>query len=160
MSEEQFYTSPEEDMSEQQIMENMFCNLVVQQTRTALFALGQIPDPNSGQRILDLDTAQILIANLEMLEVKTKGNLSSKEEKLITESIEKLHDIFQHTIETLEKRHTEKQMSQENISESSSQTSPLVQSEPIVPPSESDKTVLSGNPSDNNDSRKRFSKKY
>lgn len=160
MSEEQFYTSPEEDLSEQQIMENMFCNLVVQQTRTALFALGQIPDPNSGQRILDLDTAQILIANLEMLEVKTKGNLSSKEEKLITESIEKLHDIFQHTIETLEKRHTEKQMSQENLSESSSQTAPLVQSESIVSPSESDKTALSGNSSDNDDSRKRFSKKY
>ena len=95
-----------------------------------------------------------------MLEVKTKGNLSSKEEKLITESIEKLHDIFQHTIETLEKRHTEKQMSQENLSESSSQTAPLVQSESIVSPSESDKTALSGNSSDNDDSRKRFSKKY
>ena len=63
-----------ENMTEEQILEAMFSNLVIQQTRTALFTLGQIPDPNSGQRILDLDTAQMLIATLEMLKEKTKGN--------------------------------------------------------------------------------------
>lgn len=38
-----------ENMTEEQILEAMFSNLVIQQTRTALFTLGQIPDPNSGQ---------------------------------------------------------------------------------------------------------------
>ena len=48
-----FQGEADENMSEEQILEAMFSNLVIQQTRTALFTLGQIPDPNSGQRVLD-----------------------------------------------------------------------------------------------------------
>lgn len=93
----------EEEMSEEQVMAAMFSNLVVQQTRTALYTLGQIPDPHTGERILDLETAQMLIATLEMLQAKTKGNLSEKESNLMNQSIEQLHDVFQHTIQAIQK---------------------------------------------------------
>lgn len=97
-----------EEVTQEEVLEAMFSNLVVQQTRTALFALGQIEDPQTGQRILDLETAQMLIATLEMLKEKTRGNLSLKEDKLITQSIEQLHDIFEQTIRAIEKTQAEK----------------------------------------------------
>ena len=73
-----FQGEADENMSEEQILEAMFSNLVIQQTRTALFTLGQIPDPNSGQRVLDLDTAQMLIATLEMLKERPKATSPKK----------------------------------------------------------------------------------
>jgi len=93
----------QEEMTEEQMMSVMFSNMVVQQARTALFALGQIPDPQTGQRVLELETAQMLIGTLEMLKEKTKGNLSKEEDELLTQSLEKLHITFEKTIEALQK---------------------------------------------------------
>lgn len=158
-----------ENMSEEQILEAMFSNLVIQQTRTALFTLGQIPDPNSGQRVLDLDTAQMLIATLEMLKEKTKGNLSQKEDELITHSIEQLHDIFAHTIQAIEKAQAEKGGQTESglytppsglvtPDGTTSSSSVSLTSEPTAAPEPAEPAPAPKQ--DDDDSHKRFSKKY
>lgn len=181
----------EEEMSEEQVLEAMFSNLVVQQTRTALYVLGQIPDPHSGERMLDLETAQMLIATLEMLQAKTKGNLSEKESRLIQQSIDQLHDIFQHTIQALEKAQaakggkteaglftppngivtpggestlspsldTENHFSQEPFEQTQSSSSQQ-DAQPEAAPTTA-KSVLTPPPNgEDEDSHKRFSKKY
>ncbi len=164
-----------ENMTEEQILEAMFSNLVIQQTRTALFTLGQIPDPNSGQRILDLDTAQMLIATLETLKEKTKGNLSPKEDELITHSIDQLHDIFEHTIQAIENAQAEKGGQTESglytppsglvtpDGTTSSSSSVSFTSAPESTPTAAAPEPVKEAPApkqDDDDSHKRFSKKY
>jgi hypothetical protein len=39
-----------EEVTQEQVLEAMFSNLIIQQTRTALFSMGQIADPETGQR--------------------------------------------------------------------------------------------------------------
>lgn len=47
------------------------------------FALGAIPDPQSGKRYVDLDLAKHHIDMLGILEEKTKGNLTEDETKML-----------------------------------------------------------------------------
>jgi Domain of unknown function (DUF1844) len=54
-----------------------FNNMVMQIANTALTFLGAVPHPETGQHIQDLDMARLLIDQLAMLEVKTKGNLNA-----------------------------------------------------------------------------------
>lgn len=60
-----------------------FTTFVVGLSTQALAALGEIPDPISGQRIKDLRAAQQLIDIIGMLREKTRGNLDSNEDGLI-----------------------------------------------------------------------------
>ena len=51
----------------------LFAQMVMQLSSTALVMLGQAPNPMTGKTETDLETAQLLVEQLEMLEVKTKG---------------------------------------------------------------------------------------
>lgn len=53
----------------------------------ALVALGEIPNPATKQKELDLSQAKYLIDTLDMLKQKTKGNLSKEEEEGLEEVI-------------------------------------------------------------------------
>jgi hypothetical protein len=50
---------------------------------TTLIHLGASPNPETGEVRVDLETAREWIDVLELLHVKTKGNLTADEEKLI-----------------------------------------------------------------------------
>ena len=73
--------------SPQEMTTALFLNMVVQQTNMALMFLGQVPHPESGQRLRDLNAARMFIDQLEMIEVKTKGNLDKREEGLLKQSL-------------------------------------------------------------------------
>jgi hypothetical protein len=60
-----------------------FANFVVGLSLEALAALGEIPDPSSGQRRSDLRAARQFIDIIGMLREKTSGNLDGDEENLI-----------------------------------------------------------------------------
>ncbi len=47
-------------------------------------ALGQIPDPVSGQPQINKPVAKHFIDTLSMLETKTKGNLDDTEQEMLT----------------------------------------------------------------------------
>jgi len=51
----------------------------------ALMALGRIPNPITKQAIKNVATARHFIDTLAMLEAKTKGNLSTDEQRLLEE---------------------------------------------------------------------------
>ena|SRR5437764_481492 len=65
----------------------LFAYLVMQQSNMALMLLGKTPHPESGETMLDLDAAKMFIGQLEMLEVKTKGNLTAQEAALLKQSL-------------------------------------------------------------------------
>ena len=68
---EQFATVPEPD----------FPNLVSNYVTQALIGLGQFPDPISEKREVRLELAKHAIDTLQMLQEKTKGNLTDDEKK-------------------------------------------------------------------------------
>ncbi len=60
-----------------------FTTFVVGLSTQALVALGEIPDPVSGQHAKDLEAAQQLIDIIGMLREKTRGNLDNDENSLV-----------------------------------------------------------------------------
>jgi hypothetical protein len=65
----------------------LFANLVMQQGNMALMFLGKIPNPESGQTVHELEAARMFVDQLEMLETKTKGNLSPEEAALLSHTL-------------------------------------------------------------------------
>jgi hypothetical protein len=61
---------------------------------TALFALGMIADPRSGQPALDLDLARHQIDMLAVLEEKTKGNLTDEETQALNSTLYELRGRY------------------------------------------------------------------
>lgn len=60
----------------------------------ALFALGAIPDPQTGQPMLSLELAKHQIDMLGILETKTQGNLTDEESKLLAGALYELRDRY------------------------------------------------------------------
>ncbi|MEM9419286.1 MAG: DUF1844 domain-containing protein [Planctomycetota bacterium] len=60
----------------------------------ALFAMGAIPDPQTGQPAMHLDLARYQIDMLSVLEEKTKGNLTEDEEKMLAGTLYELRTRY------------------------------------------------------------------
>lgn len=60
-----------------------FNSLIFSLSSSALLALGEIADPQTGQKREDLPMAKHSIDIISMLKDKTKGNLDSEEQKFI-----------------------------------------------------------------------------
>jgi hypothetical protein len=71
-----------------------FTSFILSLNTTALFHLGDIPHPETGQKVFDLELARHTIDTLAMLEEKTKGNLDSKEQELISRVVYELKMRF------------------------------------------------------------------
>jgi hypothetical protein len=127
-----------EEMSREEIMSALFAHMVIQNTNMALMFLGQVPHPETGERMHDVETARMFIDQLEMLEVKTKGNLSQQEEKLLQQSLMHLRMTFVQVVENPPK------------------TEPVKQVEPTPAPESKPESAAESE----SESRKRFSKKF
>ena len=127
----------------------LFANMVVQQTNMALVFLGKVPHPESGQKIPDLDAARMFIDQLEMLEVKTKGNLDKREEGLLKQSLTSLRMAFVEAVNEEPSSAPEKQAAAEteNAAKSNPTEKKQVGKESAGSPPEEE-------------SHKKFSKKY
>ncbi|MBW1828057.1 MAG: DUF1844 domain-containing protein [Deltaproteobacteria bacterium] len=63
-----------------------FTSLIFSLSSTALFHIGDIADPETGKKTVDMSLAKHAIDTISMLQGKTSGNLSG-EEKKFTESV-------------------------------------------------------------------------
>lgn len=61
-----------------------FVSFVLSLNTSALFHMGEIPHPESGEKVIDSDLAKHTIDTLGLLAEKTKGNLDVDEQELIT----------------------------------------------------------------------------
>src|ERR1700685_1090709 len=80
-------------------MSAMFASMVMQNTNMALIFLGQAPHPDTGQTSQDLEHARYFIDQLEMIAVKTKGNLDKQEDALLKQSLTHLRMGFVEAVE-------------------------------------------------------------
>lgn len=60
-----------------------FPAFVMSLNTSALYHLGEIADPSTGKKIVDLDLAKHAIDSLALIQNKTKGNLEKEEEELL-----------------------------------------------------------------------------
>jgi hypothetical protein len=64
-----------------------FSNFILSLNTSALIHMGDIPDPQSRERIYDIQSAKQTIDILELLKTKTEGNLDPEEFKLLDDVI-------------------------------------------------------------------------
>ena len=60
-----------------------FSTFVMSLNTSVLYHLGELPDPESGEKFINLDLARHAIDTLVVLEQKTKGNLTEEETELM-----------------------------------------------------------------------------
>jgi len=126
-------------------MSALFASMVIQQTNMALMFLGKMPHPESGQALQDFDSAKLVIDQLEMLQLKTQGNLDPQEDKLLKQSLTSLRMAF---VEAVDR--ASGQPRPDGVA-------PAKSSEPAAP---ADTPGQSTEGPSEDESRKRFSKKY
>ena len=85
--EEQTDSSKEKETESFQID---FSTFIMSLTSSAFYHLGDMPDPSTGKKEVNLPAVQQTIDMLVMLREKTKGNLKEDEEKLIEKLIYEL----------------------------------------------------------------------
>ena len=79
---------------QQQIPEASFEVLISTMATQALFSLGGIPDPRTGQRMAHLGLARHHIDLLTVLQEKTQGNLSDEENTMLTQTLYELRQRY------------------------------------------------------------------
>jgi hypothetical protein len=115
----------------------LFAQLVMQQSNMALMLLGKVAHPESGQVVKDTEAAQFFIDLLEMLEVKTKGNLGKDEAAILKQSLMSLRLAFVDAV-----------------------NSPAAPEPPAAPAEPPAAAPAAPAPSDEDEHRKKFTKKY
>jgi hypothetical protein len=68
----------------------LFMQLIIQNQQIAMMSMGKIKNPVTDKIDRNLEHAKIYIDTLDMLQAKTKGNLSEYEEKFLTETLKEL----------------------------------------------------------------------
>jgi|SRR5689334_18697931 len=130
----------------EQIHAALFAHLVMQQSNMALMLLGRTPHPETGETIQDLEAAKLFIDMIEMLEAKTKGNLTKEESGLLKQSLMTLRLAYVQAVEAGPA--TGKEVSKQ---ESTLGPTPA---QPAEPPK------AASTPAEEEEHRKKFSKKY
>jgi hypothetical protein len=88
----------------EEMMSALFAQLVVQQANLAMMLLGKSAHPETGHITKDLQAAKLFIDQLEMLEAKTKGNLTKEEAGLLKQSLMALRLAFVQAVEEPEEK--------------------------------------------------------
>jgi len=78
--------------------DSRFNEFVLLQAQNAGLFLGCIPDPRSGQPHINLRAAKSVLDSLEMLAVKTRGNLSEDEGKLLDITLKNIRPLYQKAV--------------------------------------------------------------
>jgi hypothetical protein len=129
-----------EEVTREEYLSSVFATMVMQLTNMAAMFMGKVPNPENNKMVVDLDAAQIFIDQLEMLEAKTKGNLSAEEGHILKQGLTMVRMAFVEAVDAAQKQATQP-------APPSSTAAPATPPPPASPPA------------DEGD-RKKFTKKY
>lgn len=85
-----------------EVLSARFAQMVLQQANTAMLLLGKTPHPQTGRTLRDIEGARMFIDQMEMIEAKTKGNLSKEEQNLLKQTLLSLHMAFVEVVQSPE----------------------------------------------------------
>ena len=152
------FEEPLANATREEMMSALFANMVVQQTNMALVFLGKVPHPEKEEPVQDLDAAQLFIDQLEMLAVKTRGNLNKDEDRLLQQSLMTLRMSFVEAVEKKPRSSAAKPVSATATQENANQPGSGASSQASAPAAES---LHAGTaPPETGETHKRFTKKY
>ena len=77
-------------------MENdqRFADFVILQAQNAGMFLGKVPNPGSGRLEVNAKAARSVLDSLEMLELKTTGNRTPQEDKLLQTALLNIRTLY------------------------------------------------------------------
>ena len=75
-------------------MTQRFIEFVLMHAQNAALFLGQIPNPKTGEPEVNLDLARMFIDQLEMVQEKTRGNLTNEEAMVLRNTLSNLQMAF------------------------------------------------------------------
>src|SRR5262245_19803449 len=75
-------------------MTQRFIEFVMMHAQNAALFLGQIPNPKTGEAEVNLDLARMFIDQLEMIQEKTRGNLTNEETIVLRNALSNLQMAF------------------------------------------------------------------
>ena len=101
-------------MEQPNINELLFMQLVMQNQQIAMMSMGKLKHPVTDKIERNLDLAKVSIDTLDMIKIKTKGNLSANEEKFLDEVIRELKLNY---VDEVNKDEKEKKQKQEDKKE-------------------------------------------
>ena len=142
-------------------MAQRFVEFVMMQAQNAALFLGQIPNPKTGEAEINLDLARMFIDQLEMIQEKTRGNLTNEETMVLRNALSNLQMAF---VEVSGGARPESAGRGEGMPDSASQSEPPqpASSQPAEQPTsgaaEQKPPISSTEPE--TESRKKFTKSY
>src|SRR5438309_1694935 len=71
-----------------------FIEFVMMHAQNAALFLGQIPNPKTGEGEVNLELAKMFIDQLAMIQEKTRGNLSSEEAAVLSNTLSNLQMVY------------------------------------------------------------------
>ena len=83
----------------EEMMSALFAHLIMQQSNMAMILMGKVANPDTGKSQKNMEAAKLFIDMLDMLEEKTKGNLSKEEAGLLKQTLMSLHLTFVEEVE-------------------------------------------------------------
>jgi hypothetical protein len=126
----------------------LFAQMVMQQSSMAMMLMGKTAHPQTGEIVRDLEAARLFIDQLEMLEYKTKGNLTQEETALLQQSLMALRMAFVEAVDSPSAR------AESRPNQSSASPEPA----PVPAPAQAEPAPAASIPEA--ESRKKFTKKY
>lgn len=88
-------TDPMDDATLDQIHSMLFQQLVAGHSQMALMLMGRLENPHTGTfEAVQPEGAKVFIDQLEMLQAKTRGNLSPEESEALTRALGAVHTAF------------------------------------------------------------------
>jgi len=132
-------------------MTQRFIEFVMMHAQNAALFLGQIPNPKTGEPEINLDLARMFIDQLEMIQEKTRGNLTNEEATVLRNALSNLQMAY---VEVA--REMPKGAAQPEAPEAAPSPKPAEQPSPGTP--EPSAPLSSAEPE--TESRKKFTKSY
>jgi hypothetical protein len=136
-------------------MTQRFLEFVVMHAQNASLFLGQIPNPKTGEPEVNLDLARMFIDQLEMIQEKTRGNLTNEEGMVLRNTLSNLQMAFVEASGTGEPQRATQGASQPEQPSASDSGGTSDQQPPSAEPSSS----ITSSESET-ESRKKFTKSY
>lgn len=81
-------------MSDTPKPDTRFNDFVYLQAQNAGLFLGQLPNPSTGETSINLKAAATVLDSLEMLAIKTKGNLTTEENNLLEKALLNIRALY------------------------------------------------------------------
>ena len=75
-------------------MTQRFIEFVMMHAQNAALFLGQIPNPKTGEAEINLDLARMFIDQLEMIQEKTRSNLTNEEAMVLRNAVSNLQMAY------------------------------------------------------------------